>query len=161
MEGIITAEKIKSAEQCLVDNGIEPDEAGTVLQALGYILLDSELYPVTGGFDYNNSLWKVLRKHVGHHIYIASFGDANNPADVCLECEECGEMVLDMYEVCRKRHMTLERAIDIIGRYVDQDLDSAEPWWIREVLTNCCGCTQQEVKELGFDYLFPDDYCWD
>lgn len=45
MEGIITAEKTKSAEQCLIDNGIEPDEAGTVLQALGYILLDSELYP--------------------------------------------------------------------------------------------------------------------
>lgn len=33
------------AEQCLVDNGIEPDEALIVLQALGYILLDEELYP--------------------------------------------------------------------------------------------------------------------
>lgn len=33
------------AEQCLIDNGIEPDEASTVLQALGYILLDEELYP--------------------------------------------------------------------------------------------------------------------
>lgn len=33
------------AEQCLIDNGIEPDEASVVLQALGYILLDEELYP--------------------------------------------------------------------------------------------------------------------
>lgn len=33
------------AEQCLIDNGIEPDEAPIVLQALGYILLDEELYP--------------------------------------------------------------------------------------------------------------------
>lgn len=33
------------AEQCLIDNGIEPDEACVVLQALGYILLDEELYP--------------------------------------------------------------------------------------------------------------------
>lgn len=33
------------AEQCLIDNGIEPDEAPVVLQALGYILLDEELYP--------------------------------------------------------------------------------------------------------------------
>lgn len=32
------------AEQCLIDNGIEPDEASVVLQALGYILLDEELY---------------------------------------------------------------------------------------------------------------------
>lgn len=33
------------AEQCLIDNGIEPNEAPVVLQALGYILLDEELYP--------------------------------------------------------------------------------------------------------------------
>ena len=38
-------DKIKRAEQCLIDNGIEPDEAETVLQALGYILLGKELYP--------------------------------------------------------------------------------------------------------------------
>lgn len=36
---------LSKAEQCLVDNGIEPDEAPVVLQALGYILLDEELYP--------------------------------------------------------------------------------------------------------------------
>lgn len=30
-------EKIKKAAQCLIDNGIEPDEAGIVLQDLGYI----------------------------------------------------------------------------------------------------------------------------
>ena len=54
--------------------------------------------------------------------------------------------------------MTLDRAIDIIGRYVDQDLNSADPEWVREVLIECCGCTQDELKELGLDYLFPDDY---
>lgn len=36
---------IQKAEQILVDNGIEQDEAATVLQALGYALLDKELYP--------------------------------------------------------------------------------------------------------------------
>lgn len=35
----------KRAEQCLIDNGVEADEACTVLQALGYILMDVELYP--------------------------------------------------------------------------------------------------------------------
>ena len=37
--------KIEKALQCLVDNGIESDEAETVLQALGYILMDVELFP--------------------------------------------------------------------------------------------------------------------
>ena len=41
----ITSNIIKAAENCLIDNGIEADEAQIVLQALGYILIDEELYP--------------------------------------------------------------------------------------------------------------------
>lgn len=44
---MIDESKIIAAEKCLIDNGIEADEASTVLQAIGYILLDSELYPDT------------------------------------------------------------------------------------------------------------------
>lgn len=39
----ITKENIKQTMQVLIDNGIEPDEAATVLQAIGYTLLDMEL----------------------------------------------------------------------------------------------------------------------
>ena len=37
-------EKIKAAEQILIDNGIESDEASTVLQEIGFALLDQDLY---------------------------------------------------------------------------------------------------------------------
>ena len=40
----IDEELVTKAEQVLIDNGIEEDEAGIVLQALGYVLLDAELY---------------------------------------------------------------------------------------------------------------------
>ena len=40
----ISKEDVKNAEQVLIDNGIEPDEAQTVLQAIGYTLLDLEIY---------------------------------------------------------------------------------------------------------------------
>lgn len=40
----ISLDKIKKAEQILIDNGIEEDEADVVLQAIGYALLDKELY---------------------------------------------------------------------------------------------------------------------
>lgn len=36
---------IDGAEGVLIDNGIPPDEAMTVLQAIGYVLLGEELYP--------------------------------------------------------------------------------------------------------------------
>lgn len=41
----INEKQIESAEKVLVDNGIDSDEACVVLQALGYVLLDVELYP--------------------------------------------------------------------------------------------------------------------
>ena len=42
---ITSEDKIKKSEQVLIDNGIESDEAGIVLQAIGYTLVDIELYP--------------------------------------------------------------------------------------------------------------------
>ena len=39
----LTAEHIKRTLQVLTDNGIESSEAGVVLQAIGYTLLDTEL----------------------------------------------------------------------------------------------------------------------
>lgn len=44
----VSQNQIKDAEQVLIDNGIEEDEADAVLQALGYVLLDTELYPDAG-----------------------------------------------------------------------------------------------------------------
>lgn len=41
----ITQKQLRDAEQCLIDNGIDDDETMNILQALGYILLDTELYP--------------------------------------------------------------------------------------------------------------------
>lgn len=41
----INEETIEKAIKVLQDNGIEEDEAYTVLQTLGYVLLDTELFP--------------------------------------------------------------------------------------------------------------------
>lgn len=38
-----TQKQIENAKRILIDNGIEEDEAGVVLQALGYALLDIEI----------------------------------------------------------------------------------------------------------------------
>ena len=41
----ITGPAIDRACQVLIDNGIEPEEADTVLQAVCYALLDFEIFP--------------------------------------------------------------------------------------------------------------------
>ena len=64
----ISKSQIKKAEKCLADNGVEKDETETVLQALGYILLDVELYP-ENDYPYTQmrTLWHdyctIITKH--------------------------------------------------------------------------------------------------
>ena len=50
----ITSEDIVRSKQVLIDNGIEEDEADSVLQALGYTLIDTELFPYPECEDYMN-----------------------------------------------------------------------------------------------------------
>ncbi len=51
-------------------------------------------------------------------------------------------------------NMTKERVMDILARYVDNDLCSADPDYVREVLLSIC--TMEEIKELGLGYLWDD-----
>lgn len=52
--------------------------------------------------DKDKILWDVLSRHRGHKVDIVSYGDWDDPACVCLECEDCGEVVVDaeLYTLC-------------------------------------------------------------
>ena len=54
--------------------------------------------------NFESLLWDILEKHRGHHVVIASYGDWDDPADICLECEDCGEVLLDasIYTICTR-----------------------------------------------------------
>ena len=43
----------------------------------------------------NMILWNKLKEHRGHKVNIVSYGDWDDPLDICLECEDCGEVILD------------------------------------------------------------------
>ena len=43
----------------------------------------------------NMLLWNLLKKHIGHNVQIVAYGDPDDPADICLECEDCDEVILD------------------------------------------------------------------
>ncbi len=52
-----------------------------------------------------------------------------------------------------------ERLIQIIQDYVGNDYEAAsEPGYVRDVLTDVCGCDTEELKELGlYDWLGFDE----
>ena len=37
-----------------------------------------------------NGMMQKLYAHVGHHIVCVTYGDPDDPHDVCIECESCG-----------------------------------------------------------------------
>lgn len=67
---------------------------------------DREKRTENGGItmDANMILWDALLKHRGHNVSIVSYGDIDNPVNVCLECEDCGEVILDaeLYTICAR-----------------------------------------------------------
>ena len=49
-------------------------------------------------------LWNLLNDHIGHNVEIVYYGDPNDPADICLECLDCNEVILDaeIYTICAR-----------------------------------------------------------
>jgi len=52
----------------------------------------------------NIDLWDILKKHRGHKVSIVSYGSYDNPENISLECEDCGEVILDaeLYTICAR-----------------------------------------------------------
>lgn len=42
----------------------------------------------------SNYMFHKLKSHIGHHIVCVCYGDPETPADICLECEDCGEVLI-------------------------------------------------------------------
>lgn len=52
--------------------------------------------------------------------------------------------------------MTKERVIDILVGYIDNDLETADPGYVRDVVSSLC--SEDEIKELGlYEWLGFDE----
>ena len=49
-----------------------------------------------------NYLWQTLEQHIGHNVVISTYGKDSDIFDICLECEDCNEVLLDadIYDIC-------------------------------------------------------------
>ncbi len=80
---IFPQEQIKKAEEILRDNGIDEDETSTVLQAIGYALLNVELYP--------EGIQKGLRFMPTYEYFVTGAATFSVEADSFEEAEEIME----------------------------------------------------------------------
>ena len=57
----------------------------------------------------------------------------------------------------REHKIPYERLEQICCAYIDNDIEGAsEMSYIRDILTDVCGMTKEEINQLGFGYLFPE-----
>lgn len=42
----------------------------------------------------NNYMYERLRPHIGHNVVCVDYGDKDEPADICIECEDCNEVLI-------------------------------------------------------------------
>lgn len=90
----VTAADVAKAAKVLRENGVEPDECGTVLQALGYALCDVELKPVVDEAtrdktaELTNALYAALPKAVAGCSVDAEFTDDPGYIRVLLGADE-------------------------------------------------------------------------
>ena len=47
-----------------------------------------------------NFMFDNLLPHVGHKISCVIYGDMNDPNDVCIECEDCNEVLVSAESFC-------------------------------------------------------------
>lgn len=61
--------------------------------------------------DYDKILWNILKKHRGHKVSIVSYGNYDNPENISLKCEDCGEVILDagIYTICARENKNIEK----------------------------------------------------
>lgn len=55
-------------------------------------------------WNFNELLWNKLKAHIRHDVDIVCYGDRNNPDNIALECNDCGEVILDaeLYTICAR-----------------------------------------------------------
>ena len=41
-----------------------------------------------------NWMYEKLKSHIGHNIVCVAYGDINSPVDICIECENCNEILI-------------------------------------------------------------------
>ena len=58
--------------------------------------------------------------------------------------------LLDYKAKQEKKGLSKERAIEIMQGYINNDLEAADPGYVREVLQSLC--TDDEIKQLGFGW---------
>ena len=41
-----------------------------------------------------NWTYEKMKPHIGHKVVCVAYGDIENPEEICIECEDCWEVII-------------------------------------------------------------------
>lgn len=41
-----------------------------------------------------NYMYEKLKPHISHRVVCSCYGNPDDPADICIECEDCNEVLV-------------------------------------------------------------------
>ena len=86
--------------------------------------------------------YKNLRSHVGHPVHCVCYGDEDNPANVAIECIECGCVLVDYDQPDDYREVTIT-------------LTMTQKEWTE--LANCPGGKAEMIERGEYDGILPPE----
>lgn len=46
-----------------------------------------------------------LQQHMGHNVVCVAYGNIDNPVDICIECEDCNEVLISAEDFDEEEHV--------------------------------------------------------
>ena len=79
--------------------------------------------------------------------------------DIALACSSPTELIVlcNKYEIFDSGTISRKRLKDILCNYVCNDFETASPGYVRDVLYDYCGCDDDELEEIGLEWLILED----
>ena len=72
-----------------------------------------------GEIKVKNYIFEKLKNHIGHNLVCVAYGEMENPADICIECEDCCEVLVSAQNFVEIPLVATDIEWDTDGKDVD------------------------------------------
>lgn len=111
-----------------------------------------------------NYMYEKLKEHIGHDIVCVAYGNIDNPNDICIECEDCNEVLIsaETFEEEQEKTPKEKNAIkNLIEAMCNYALEYS--WTDTDAIDTLveCGIEEQDFIDCGYaecvEEYFKDD----
>ena len=102
-----------------------------------------------------NFMYDKLKNHIGHNVVCVSYGDDyHDPDDICIECEDCNEVLVSAETFEEEKDETPQEETAIIKNLIEAmcNYGMEFAWTDNDTIEALidCGITKQDFIDCGY-----------